>query len=118
MQEEVNRCPSPVNCTLPNKQVTIRLEENSTYEHYMYVAFGTIAVYSLLFAVTIAVSYIEFRYVLSRFEELDIINKKRKAEKNYQLINETIKRLEILRNGSGVFLSKYATPWHLWCIQL
>ena len=99
VQEEVNRCPSPVNCTLPSKQVTIRLEENSTYEHYMYVAFGTIAVYSLLFAVTIAVSYIEFRYVLSRFEELDMINKKRKAEKNYQLINETIKRLEILRNA-------------------
>ena len=101
VQEEANRCPSPVNCTLPNKQVIIRLQENSTYEDYMYVAFGTICVYSLIFCVTIAVSYVEFRYVLSHFEELDVINKKRKAEKNHQLINETIQRLEILRNAFG-----------------
>ena len=102
MQEEENRCPSPLDCSLPSKEVTIRLEENSTYDHYIYVAFGTIVVYAVLFVITIAISYVEFNYNLSSFEELDAINKEKKVEESYEMINETIRRLEVLRKAFGL----------------
>ena len=85
VQEEENRCPSPLDCSLPSKEVTIRLEENSTYDHYIYVAFGTIVVYAVLFVITIAISYLEFNYVLSSFEELDSIIKEKKVEESFEL---------------------------------
>ena len=102
VQEEENRCPSSLDCSLPSKEVTIRLEENSTYDHYIYVAFGTIVVYAVLFVITIAISYVEFNYNLSSFEELDPINKEKKVEESYEMINETIRRLEVLRKAFGL----------------
>jgi hypothetical protein len=82
-------------------QVVLTLTENSTYEHYLYVALGTIGVYSLLFLLTVLVSCYEFRYGYHRFEELEGGRQGHHREAVKRLVGRTVRGIETLARIAG-----------------
>ena len=98
VQQSANRCP-PANCSLPAKQVVMRLVENSTYWHYLYVTLGTAGVYVFLFVVTIIISWIEFRYEDHELEDIEKLKKEMQTKKSNELVDETVKMINLVQKS-------------------